>query len=140
MAPNNFRIAAMTATLPGLPAGPKVFVILAQQELAHQREGQRQVGLAKFQSHRRRLQDRTLYVERRDLDLATSRMHVHFIVVDPKGGRRESIGHNTRLYTLTEMTRLLEGVGFHVTVVFVGFEREVYSIGTRRMIVIARKG
>lgn len=84
--------------------------------------------------------DRTLYVERRDLDLATSRMHVHFIVVDPKGGRRESIGHNTRLYTLTEMTRLLEGVGFHVTAVFGGFERDVYSIGTRRMIVIARKG
>ena len=84
--------------------------------------------------------DRTLYVERRDLDLATSRMHVHFIVVDPKGGRRESIGHNIRLYTLTEMTRLLEGVGFHVTAVFGGFERDVYSIGTRRMIVIARKG
>jgi len=84
--------------------------------------------------------DRTLYVERRDLDLATSRMHVHFIVVDPKGGRRESIGHNIRLYTLTEITRLLEGVGFRVTAVFGGFEREVYSIGTRRMIVIARKG
>ena len=84
--------------------------------------------------------DGTLYVERRDLDLATSRMHVHFIVVDPKGGRRESIGHNIRLYTLTEMTRLLEGVGFQVTAVFGGFEREVYSIGTRRMIVIARKG
>ena len=29
--------------------------------------------------------DGTLYVERRDLDLATSRMHVHFIVVDPEG-------------------------------------------------------
>src|SRR5208283_3011913 len=66
--------------------------------------------------------DGTLYVERRDLDLATSRMHVHFIVVDPKGGRRESIGHNIRLYTLTEMTRLLDRVGFQVTAVFGGFE------------------
>src|SRR5271166_2155207 len=37
--------------------------------------------------------DGTLYVERRDLDLATSRMHVHFIVVDASGSRRESIGH-----------------------------------------------
>ena len=55
--------------------------------------------------------DGTLYVERRDLDLATSRMHVHFIVVDPKGGRRESIGHIIRLYTLTEMTRLLGARG-----------------------------
>jgi SAM-dependent methyltransferase len=85
--------------------------------------------------------DGTLYVERRDLDLAASRMHVHFIVVDapPKGGRRESIGHNIRLYTLTEMMRLLERVGMRVTAVFGGFEREVYAIGTRRMIIVAEK-
>jgi len=38
--------------------------------------------------------DGTLYVERRDLDFASSRMHVHFIVIDPDGSRHESIGHN----------------------------------------------
>jgi SAM-dependent methyltransferase len=52
-------------------------------------------------------EDGTLYVERRDLDLATSRMHVRFTIVGPNGARRESVGHNIRLYTLTEMTRLL---------------------------------
>lgn len=83
--------------------------------------------------------DGTLYVERRDLDLATSRMHVHFIVVDPTGGRRESIGHIIRLYTLTEMTRLLERVGVRVTAVFGGFEGEAYTIGTRRMIIVGEK-
>jgi SAM-dependent methyltransferase len=83
--------------------------------------------------------DGTLYVERRDLDLATSRMHVHFIVVDPEGARRESIGHIIRLYTLTEMTRLLERVGMHVTSVSGGFEGEDYGIGTRRMIIVAQK-
>lgn len=83
--------------------------------------------------------DGTLYVERRDLDLATSRMHVHFIVVDPEGGRRESIGHIIRLYTLTEMTRLLERVGMRVTAVFGGFEGEDYGIVTRRMIIVAKK-
>ena len=83
--------------------------------------------------------DGTLYVERRDLDLATSRMHVHFIVVDADGGRRESIGHIIRLYTLTEMTRLLERVGMRTTAVFGGFEGEEYGIGTRRMIVVAQK-
>jgi SAM-dependent methyltransferase len=83
--------------------------------------------------------DGTLYVERRDLDLATSRMHVHFIVVDPNGSRRESIGHNIRLYTLTETTRLLARVGFEVTGVYGGFEGETYAIGTRRMIMVARK-
>jgi SAM-dependent methyltransferase len=81
--------------------------------------------------------DGTLYVERRDLDLATSRMHVHFIVVDPKGNRRESIGHIIRLYTLTEITRILERVGLRVTAVFGGFDGETYAIGTRRMIIVA---
>ena len=84
--------------------------------------------------------DGTLYVERRDLDLATSRMHVHFIVVDSKGGRRESIGHIIRLYTLTEMTRLLERVGMRVTLVFGGFDGEDYATGTRRMIIVAQRG
>ena len=84
--------------------------------------------------------DGTLYIERRDLDLATSRMHVHFIVVDPNGGRRGSIGHIIRLYTLTEMTRLLERVGMRVTAVFGGFDGEVYGIGTRRMIIVGVKG
>lgn len=84
--------------------------------------------------------DGTLYVERRDLDLSTSRMHVHFIVVDSKGGRRESIGHIIRLYTLTEMTRLLERVGMRVTLVFGGFDGEDYGIGTRRMIIVAQRG
>jgi SAM-dependent methyltransferase len=81
----------------------------------------------------------TLYVERRDLDLASSRMHVHFIVVEPSGSRRESIGHIIRLYTLTEMTRLLAGVGLIVNAVFGGFDSETYSIDTRRMIIVARK-
>lgn len=84
--------------------------------------------------------DGTLYVERRDLDLATSRMHVHFIVVGPEGSRRESIGHIIRLYTLTEMIRLLQRVGLSLTKVFGGFDSEAYAIGTRRMIIAARKG
>jgi SAM-dependent methyltransferase len=83
--------------------------------------------------------DDTLYVERRDLDLATSRMHVHFIVIDKDNRRRESIGHIIRLYTLTEMTRLLERVGLDVTAVFGGFDHEPYSIATRRMIIVAGK-
>jgi len=66
-------------------------------------------------------------------------MHVHFIVVDPDGGRRESIGHNIRLYTLTEMTRLLERVGLRLTSVLGGFDGEEYGIGTRRMIMVGQK-
>ena len=84
--------------------------------------------------------DGTLYVERRDLDLASSRMHVKFTIIGPHGGRRDSVGHHIRLYTLTETTRLLQQVGLNVTGVFGGFDAEPYAVATRRMIVLAQKG
>src|SRR5271155_1455500 len=68
--------------------------------------------------------DGTLYIERRDLDLATSRMHVHFTIVDSKGGRRESIGHKIRLYSLTEISRMLAESGFDEIAAFGGFNGE----------------
>jgi SAM-dependent methyltransferase len=83
--------------------------------------------------------DGTLYVERRELDLATSRMHVRFIIVGAEGGRRDSIGHDIRLYTLTEITRMLSLAGLSVTGAFGGFDSEPYAIDTRRMIISARK-
>jgi SAM-dependent methyltransferase len=84
--------------------------------------------------------DGTLYIEHRALDLLCSRMRVHFIIVDPNGRRHESIGHDIRLYTLTEMTRLLERVGLGEVEAFGGFDGEPYEIGARRMIICARKG
>jgi hypothetical protein len=66
-------------------------------------------------------------------------MHVSFTIVGPDGTRRDSIGHNMRLYTLTEMTRMLESAGMRMTGVFGGFDGETYAISTRRMILCARK-
>jgi SAM-dependent methyltransferase len=84
-------------------------------------------------------QDGTLYIERRDLDLVTSRMHVRFMIVTPDGRRRDSIGHDIRLYTLTEMTGRLARVGLEVTGVFGGFDGENYGVTGRRMIILAKK-
>jgi SAM-dependent methyltransferase len=83
--------------------------------------------------------DGTLYVERRDFDLATSRMRVRFTIVGPNGGRRDSIGHDIRLYTLTEITRMLSVEGLRVTATFGGFAGEPYAIDNRRMIICACK-
>jgi SAM-dependent methyltransferase len=83
--------------------------------------------------------DGTLYVEHRALDLASSRMRVRFIIVGPDGERRDSIGHDIRLYTLTEMTRLLEGVGLAGVEACGGFDGEPYGIESRRMVLCARK-
>lgn len=83
--------------------------------------------------------DGTLYVEHRALGLASSRMRVRFIIVGPNGERHDSTGHDIRLYTLTEMIRLLERVGFGVAEVFGGFDGEPYGIETRRMVLCVRK-
>jgi hypothetical protein len=64
---------------------------------------------------------------------------VRFVIVDPNGGRQDSIGHDIRLYSLTEMTRLLERVGLGKIEVFGGFDSEPYGIESRRMILCARK-
>jgi SAM-dependent methyltransferase len=83
--------------------------------------------------------DGTLYIERREFDLASSRMHVSFIIVEPEGSRRDSIGHHIRLYTLTETARLLAHAGIRVISVFGGFDGESYAIDQRRMIIIGQK-
>jgi SAM-dependent methyltransferase len=83
--------------------------------------------------------DGTLYVEHRELDLATSRMQVSFTIVGADGGRRDSIGHDIRLYTLTEITRMLSRAGLTVTGTFGGFDGETYAINTRRMIISSQK-
>jgi SAM-dependent methyltransferase len=82
--------------------------------------------------------DGTIYVERRELDLANSSMHVSFTIIGADGARRDSVGHHIRLYTLTEITRLLQRVGLSVTGVFGSFDNDPYAIGTRRMIVRAQ--
>jgi SAM-dependent methyltransferase len=84
-------------------------------------------------------EDGTLYVEHRELDLASSRMHVTFTIIEPQGNRRDSVGHHIRLYTLTETTRLLARAGLDVIAVFGGFDAERYEVDTRRMIVVAQK-
>ena len=81
----------------------------------------------------------TLYLEHREIDLLNSRNHITFTTVAPDGTRRHSVGHHIRLYTLTEITRMLAQAGLESQESFGGFDREPYGIDSRRMIVVARK-
>ena len=83
--------------------------------------------------------DGTLYLEHRELDLATSRNHVTFTAIEADGRRRPITGHHVRLYTLTEAIGLLARAGLEFRGVHGGFEGEAYAITTRRMIVVGRK-
>jgi SAM-dependent methyltransferase len=83
--------------------------------------------------------DGTLYLERRHFDLESSRNHVTFTVITPDGDQREIGGHHIRLYTLREIRGLLSSAGLNFERAYGGFEGEDYSIGSRRMIIIACK-
>lgn len=83
--------------------------------------------------------DGTLYLEHRDLDLATSRNNVSFVAIGPDGSRREGISHHIRLYTLREVIGMLAAAALDFETAFGDFEGAAYSIATRRMIVVARK-
>src|SRR6266566_1052836 len=83
--------------------------------------------------------DEMVYLERRELDLVTSRNHVTFIAVAPDGSRHDLDGHHIRLYTLTELIGMLEATGLRLERVYGGFDGEVYGVDTRRMIVVATK-
>jgi SAM-dependent methyltransferase len=77
--------------------------------------------------------------EHREIDLATSRNHITFTITDSDGNRHHSVGHHIRLYTLTEIIRMLEHSGLELADVYGGFDGSHYSVTTRRMIIVARK-
>jgi SAM-dependent methyltransferase len=84
-------------------------------------------------------EDGTIYLERRNVDLVASRNHVSFTAIAPDGSRRDIVGHHFRLYTLTELVRLLADAGLRFEEAYGGFEGEPYGITTRRMIVVAQR-
>jgi SAM-dependent methyltransferase len=80
-----------------------------------------------------------LYLEHREIDLMTSRNHITFTVVLPDGSRESSTGHHVRLYTLTEMIEMFNEASLAFEGVYGGFQKEPYSVESRRMIVIGRR-
>ena len=68
-----------------------------------------------------------------------SRIQNSFTVMTPDGSTHHSDGLTIRLYTLTELTRMLVQAGMAFQAVYGGYDSEAYSIETRRMIVVAAK-
>ena len=83
--------------------------------------------------------DGTLYLEHRQLNLATSRVKVSVIMVPPNGPRHDSIGWNVRIFSLTELSSLIERAGLHVLTVYGGYESQSYTLNSDRMILVAQK-
>ncbi len=83
--------------------------------------------------------DGNTFLEHREFDLVTGRNHVTFSIVTAEGTRRESPGHDVRLYTLTELVRLIDAAGLRVSAAYGDYDGSPYSIDTPRMIVVATK-
>ena len=83
--------------------------------------------------------DGNTFLEHREFDLVTGRNRVTFSIVTADGTRRDSPGHDVRLYTLTELVRLLEAAGLWVSAAYGDYDGSPYAINTPRLIVVATK-
>ena len=100
----------------------------------------REHALAGFVPSLQRVEeDGTLVVERRRFDALGGRLTTSFVTVSPSGERFESAGHSLRLYTLSELSKLLAAAGLRLERTVGGFGGEPYSIESIRMISIAKR-
>ncbi len=83
--------------------------------------------------------DGNTYLEHREFDLMTGRNRVTFSIVSADGSRRESPGHDVRLYALTELARLLDIAGLRLYATYGDYDGAPYAIDTPRMIAVATK-
>jgi SAM-dependent methyltransferase len=98
----------------------------------------RENALAGFaQTQQRVEEDGTLVVEQRSFDAVRSRLTTSFVIVSPDGARTESVGHSLRLYTLTELARMMAATGLRLLRTYGGFAGEEYSLESVRMICVA---
>ena len=84
-------------------------------------------------------EDGRIILERRQLDLQNSINHLSYTEILPDGSRNEMSDLHMRLYSLTELTKMLTVAGLNLEHVYGGFRGEDYGVDTRRMIVVANK-
>ena len=89
-------------------------------------------------SQMRAAADGTVYLERREVDLATSVSTVSWTVVSTRGERRELESRSVRLLTLTETIALIEGARLLFDGVYGGYTGAAYDVESSRMLVVAR--
>ena len=77
-------------------------------------------------------------MERRKLDLLTSRNESTWVLIT-RTGRRRVHRINLRLYTLTELAKMISRAGMRVRQVWGGFDGRDYGLNSQRMIVLAEK-
>jgi SAM-dependent methyltransferase len=85
-----------------------------------------------------RYDDGMILLHETDFHLLSGRGDVTLTLIEPDG-RRRTTGHSVRMYTLTELARLLEGAGLAVEACYGGLDGSALTLDSRRLVVIARK-
>ena len=82
--------------------------------------------------------DGLIVTEERRFDQMTGRNAVRITLLYPDGTRKE-LGHDERVYTLTELAAMLHDAGLSVEAVYGGLDGGELTLESRRLVVIARK-
>ncbi len=82
--------------------------------------------------------DGGFHMERRRYDIHTGRINVDWFYVTPDGERRHQ-PHSERLYTFTELSKMLHKAGLTVRGTWGGFDGQELSMESRRTIVLSEK-
>lgn len=98
----------------------------------------REAVIRRFMAKDWELIDDTLVLHERRFDFMSGRIYEELKVVEPEGRQRQT-GTVVRLYTLTELARMLAGTGLEVAQTFGDFEGGDLTMDSRRMIVLAEK-
>tara|TARA_B100000029_G_scaffold460073_1_gene490733 strand:+ start:4681 stop:5433 length:753 start_codon:yes stop_codon:yes gene_type:complete len=85
------------------------------------------------------MSDGTRVIEHRSFDYIAGRNHIWFDVEEGAKKFRQIEGHHIRLYTLVELIKLLNDNSLEFIQVHGGYNQELYSAHSQRMIVVAKK-
>jgi ubiquinone/menaquinone biosynthesis C-methylase UbiE len=83
--------------------------------------------------------DGLIVLEERNFDLLTSRCNVQVTMLHPDG-QRTGYNHAVRIYTLTELVRMLAAAGLQVQAYYSGLDGSKLSLTSRRLVVVSLKG
>ena len=91
------------------------------------------------ESEFRELADGAYVMERRNYDVRTGRVENDWIYVTPDGERHIQ-SHSLRLYTFTELERMLKQAGLTVRETWGDYDGSPFTMYSPRMVVLAEKG
>lgn len=101
---------------------------------------QREAFLRYFAPHEiSRHPDGLIVLEERSFDLLTSRNNARITMLDADGQRTE-YHHSVRIYTLTELARMLAQAGLPVQTYYGGLDGRKLSLTSLRQVVLSQKG